>query len=117
MPDIRQEAIDRGLPLDIVLRVVELYEQVAHAPDLVGDSDVVADHWIETHTLGCRNAGGDPEDQWWEAHYEFYNQYLNDGQSIVLGDPELGVFVTITPQRMREPTPEKVSPARRRCSP
>lgn len=68
-------------------------------PEATGDSTVVDGYWIETHTLGCRNAADEPEETWWDGLYEFYDQYTNDGRSVVLGDPTDGKFVTITPQR------------------
>jgi hypothetical protein len=58
-----------------------------------------ADYWIETHTIGCRNAADDPEDEWWKRHYAIYDEYASDGISVILGDPSDGVFVTITPQK------------------
>jgi hypothetical protein len=73
---------------------------VNHHPERIGHATVVDGFWIETHTLGCRDAAdvvGD-ENQW-EDHYKIYDEYIHDGVSIVAGEPESGVFVTITPQR------------------
>ena len=33
-----------------------------------GDSVVVDSCWIESHTLGCRNASDEPRDTWEESH-------------------------------------------------
>lgn len=87
-----------ALPDDVLRRACELYDEVRGQPGKVGDSDVVDGHWIETHTLGCRREGGDPEDSLWDCHYEFYDRYAADGVSAVGGDPSDGVFVTVTPQ-------------------
>jgi len=68
-------------------------------PERVGDSDVVADWWIETHTLGCRNAADESGDAVWDTHFDIYDEYIADGTSCVFGDPSDGYFLTITPQR------------------
>jgi len=67
------------------------------SPYTIGDSIVIDNHFIETHTLGCRvEAGTGPEDIWNE-HYEIYDEYTNDGMSVVIGDPSEGIFITVTP--------------------
>lgn len=88
-----------GLPDAVVHRAEQMYADVKGKPHRVGDSDVVDGYWIETHTLGCRNEGGDSEENWWDEHWKFYDKYTHDGVSVVAGDPEEGTFVTITPQR------------------
>ena len=37
-------------------------------PLSLGDSSLVDGFIVETHTLGCRNHGGDFESEWWERH-------------------------------------------------
>lgn len=86
-----------GLPAAVAARAEELYGKAVRAPDLPGDSDFIDGFWIETHTLGCRNQGDDPESEWWSAHWAMYDEYAGDGMSIIGGDPSDGVFVTITP--------------------
>lgn len=54
---------------------------------------------LESHTLGCRDAAGDDASDFWDKHWEIYDDYTADGISFVIGDPGDGVFVTITPQR------------------
>ena len=65
----------------------------------LGDSQVVDGFWIETHTLGCRDAADEPQDQWADSHESIYQEYDQDGMSVIIGyapDP----FVTLTPQRV-----------------
>lgn len=95
-PYIEDAGVDAGLPLEVAHAAAVMYRKIKDPMD-VGDSGIVGGFWIETHTLGCRREGGDPEDKWWECHYEFYDSYANDGASVVLGNPEDGVFVTVTP--------------------
>ncbi len=68
-------------------------------PNVAGDSTIVDGYWIETHTLGCRNAADEEEKTWWDGLWEFYDRYTTDGISLVLGDPTDGKFVSITPQK------------------
>jgi len=85
------------LPAAVVAAVQALYDRVEGHPHRIGDTANVEDYVIETHTLGCRNAADDPEDTWYERHWEIYDEYSADGESILLGDPGDGIFVTITP--------------------
>lgn len=96
---VEQDALDAGIPPAAAAKAEELYRKVARNPNLCGDSTVVDGYWIETHTYGCRNAADDPEDEWADRHRTIYQEYRNDGVSTVLGDPDDGVFVTLTPQR------------------
>lgn len=66
-----------------------------------GTSNVVDGWWIEVHTLGCRNAADDPKEEWEERHWEIFNEYSDDGMSVVIGEPP-DPFVTMTPQRKQE---------------
>ena len=70
-------------------------------PQVSGTSTVVADCWVESHTLGCRNAADEEESSWWQGLWGFYDRYDADEVSVVLGDPTDGKFVTITPQNRR----------------
>jgi len=72
-------------------------------PQACGTSKVMDGFWIETHTIGCRNSADTPEENWWDEHYEIYDEYSKDGISTVIGDPGDGKFVTITPQRKTAP--------------
>jgi hypothetical protein len=53
----------KSLPSEVLQAAEPLYQKVAHNPMLCGDSQVAAGYWIETHTLGCRNAADEPENQ------------------------------------------------------
>jgi len=67
---------------------------------LCGTSRVVAGWWVESHTLGCRNAADEPEEEWLSSHWAIFDEYTGDGMSVVLGSPDDGdPFVTLTPQR------------------
>jgi hypothetical protein len=87
---------DESLPLNVLLAAKGMLAD--SKADLPGGSTVVAGYWIETHTLGCRNAADEEESTWWHGLWEFYDRYDTDGVSVVLGDPTDGKFVTITPQ-------------------
>jgi hypothetical protein len=87
--DVPEAAMHRG---------IEMLEAVNN-PMLVGDSDVVEGWWIETHTLGCRNAADEPEENWWDSHWAIFDEYEADPRSVTVGDPASGKFVTFTPQK------------------
>jgi len=70
-------------------------------PDLCGDSKIVDGFWLETHTLGCRNAADEHPDTWWDTHLKIAGEYSRDGISTLLGDPESGKFATLTPTSRR----------------
>jgi hypothetical protein len=65
---------------------------------LCGDSRVVEGYWVETHTLGCRNAADEPEEQWEESHARIREEYEADGVSTIVYDEDSSNFATITPQ-------------------
>jgi len=83
--------------------IIAVAQQMLDAvkPEQAGDSKVVDGYWIETHTLGCRNAADEAEETWWDGLFEFYDEYSKDGISTVLGDPGDGKFATVTPQRKK----------------
>jgi len=55
------------------------------------------DGWsIETHTLGCRYEAGTPQESWWDEHYEIFDEYEDDKNSYVMGDPTDGIFITFS---------------------
>ena len=63
-------------------------------PLSVGDTDVVEGWHIETHTIGCRNAADELEEDWWDSHWAIYEEYAADGRIVVDGDPTDGIFIT-----------------------
>lgn len=87
------------IPENTKKRAIELYLKVEGKPQLCGDSDVVDNFWIETHTLGCRNAADCPEEDWIDEHFDIYNEYNSDKISMLAGAPEDGIFISITPQK------------------
>jgi len=105
-------AAETGQPPEAVLRFAEGKRQGV-ASHQCGNTWVIDDNgnkieasnptapkagwWVETHTIGCRNAADEPEEEWWNSHFSIYEEYSNDGRSTVLGDPDEGRFVTITP--------------------
>lgn len=87
------------VPPAAMQRGKEMLEAVANTM-LVGDTDVVDGWFIETHTLGCRNAADEPEDRWLDSHWSIYDEYMSDPRSVVVGDPSDGrAFVTFMPTR------------------
>lgn len=86
-------------PQAALRRADELLANLSANPELVGDTDVVAGWWIETHTLGCRDAADQTGDEAWETHYAIYEEHMADGCSAVFGHPDDGRFVTLTPTR------------------
>ena len=66
------------------------------AAQACGTTRVIDNWFVETHTLGCRNAADTAEEDWWDEHYRIYEDYKKDAVSLVLGDPSDGRFVTIT---------------------
>jgi hypothetical protein len=103
------------LPEDVQAAGRNLLERVAHNPNLIGDSTVVRHIWIETHTLGCRNAADTADEDQVDEHLAIHAEYLNDGVSLVVGDPESGVFLTYTPQT--DFTLSDLAPARPAAAP
>ncbi len=65
-------------------------------PLLVGDTLQIEGWWLETHTLGCRNAADEHKDDWWSSHWAIFDEYEADPQSVTMGDPGDGKFVTFT---------------------
>jgi hypothetical protein len=66
---------------------------------LCGESGVVMGWWIESHTLGCRNAADEAEESWGASHWKILSEYENDGVSRIMADEASGAFVTMTPTR------------------
>jgi len=92
---------DSSLPTPATepLAVAECLLAEISDPLQLGTSRAVAGWWVETHTIGCRNHADDPEAEWWERHWAIYDEYAQDGQSTILGDPADGRFATLTPLR------------------
>lgn len=63
---------------------------------LLGDTDFVDGWLLETHTIGCRNAADTAEENWWDEHWQIYEEMRDDPQTVVLGDPADGIFATAT---------------------
>lgn len=83
-----------AVPEAVKRRGVEMLESIGD-PLLVGDSCEVEGWWIETHTLGCRNAADEPEQDWWISHWAIFDEYEADHRSATMGDPGDGKFVTL----------------------
>lgn len=92
------EALKDVLPDEVIEYGRKLYDKVSGKTMLCGDSKVVAGWFIETHTLGCRNAADEPEHEWEESHRRIMDEYSSDGVSFVVV-PEENVFITFTPTR------------------
>ena len=98
MSTIIEEISSLSFSADIIQRTIELYQDIEGKPLKCGNTDVVDNYWIETHTLGCREAADRPEDEWMDEHLNIFEEYMNDGVSTVVGCPYDGIFITITPQ-------------------
>ena len=92
------EALKNILPDEVIEYGQVLYRKVAGKTMLCGDSKVVAGWFIETHTLGCRNAADEPEEAWETSHRRILDEYSSDGMSFVVV-PEENIFITFTPTR------------------
>ena len=93
------QLMSEAITVPVIRMAKKMLADVSENPMRCGTSTVVDGYWIETHTLGCRNAADEPENQWWDSHGKIYDEYRNDGISVVMGDPSDGAFVTVTPQR------------------
>lgn len=95
---INWEELRETIPNSVYLKAKKMYTDVEGNPNLVGDSDVVQGWWIETHTLGCRNAANEPEENWIDSHFEIFDEYSKDNISYVVPAEDF-IFVTLTPQK------------------
>lgn len=102
---LREQLLQEGRSESLAHVAYDLWRKVEGHPQRCGDSEVVDGHWLETHTLGCRNSADEPEAGWWDSHYAILDQYRTDGMSLILGDPTDGIFLTITPQRIVDSLP------------
>lgn len=88
-----------NVPSEAVTRALELFEVARRNMMLCGDSDVVAGWWVESHTLGCRKAADEPEEDWWSSHWAILEEYERTEFARIMFDEDTGAFVTMTPQR------------------
>lgn len=89
------------VPRAALAKAQEMLDALHGNTQLCGDSEVVDGWWVETHTLGCRNAADEPEEQWQESHDRLLDEYRGDGVSHVIMD-DSGIFATVTPQRPKQ---------------
>ena len=89
------------VPPRTVERAEELLGIIRNNMLICGDSMVVQEWWIESHSLGCRREADEPEEAWWPSHWSILEEYARDGKSRILFDEDSGAFVTMTPQRKR----------------
>jgi hypothetical protein len=88
------------VPPEARVRGAEMLAAVEGRPMLLGDTDSAGSWYIETHTLGCRNAADEPEGEWLDSHWRIFDEYSADPDSVVVGDPEDGAsFLTFTRTR------------------
>lgn len=90
------------IPQAVLEAATALLEEARRDTLLCGTSFVVEGWWIESHTLGCRNAADEPEEDWWSSHWEILDRYERNGYSRILFDEDSGVFVTTQPQKRRK---------------
>ena len=92
------EELRETVPNSVYLKAKKMYANVEGKPNIVGDSEVVEGWWIETHTLGCRNAADESEENWVDSHWKIFDEYTKDGMSYVVPAEDF-IFVTLTPQK------------------
>lgn len=90
------------LPIMTQATALKLLREAERNVNACGDSGVAVGYWVESHTIGCREAADDAH--LWETHWEFWDKYSQDGVSILIGDPAKGAFVSITPQKNQKAT-------------
>jgi hypothetical protein len=94
---IQEDLAASGLPQRVIEAAQNFYAKVAHNTLLVGDSTCVSGYWIETHTLGCRNAADEAEAEWQASHENIFSEYKQDNACLVFGEPwDGGIFLTIS---------------------
>lgn len=81
------------VPAAVRQRGKEMLDSLA-SPLSVGDTDFVEGWHIETHTLGCRHAADEAEEDWQDSHWAIFDEYAADPHAVVEGDPADGVFIT-----------------------
>ena len=112
------------VPPDTVTRGRQLLQDASRNMMLCGESGIVMGWWVESHTLGCRNAADEDRESWWTSHWKIFDEYENDGISKIMADEATGAFVTMTPtkgstsmgaarQRRVKPTKMKLAAAQR----
>lgn len=95
-----RRAEPRDVPQGARARGAEMLAAVEGRPASLGDTDSVGGWHIETHTLGCRNAADEPEEDWLDSHWRIHDEYAGDPDSVVVGDPDGGAaFLTFTRTR------------------
>lgn len=85
------------LPPDTQRIAKRLLAEARDNPALCGVTGMSMGYWVESHTIGCRNEAGDED--LWGSHWAVWDEYANDGKSVLIGDPADGVFVSITPTK------------------
>lgn len=90
------------LPIMTQATAWRLLREAERDVNACGDSGLSIGYWVESHTIGCRDEGGDIDRQ--AAHWELWHKYSQDGASILIGDPGTGAFVSITPQKSHKAT-------------
>lgn len=87
------------VPPDAVTRARQLLQDASRNMMLCGESGIAMGWWVESHTLGCRNAADEAEENWWASHWKILGEYENDGISRIMADEASGAFVTMTPTK------------------
>lgn len=88
-----------SVPPEAVTRARQLLQDASRNMMLCGESGVAMGWWVESHTLGCRNAADEAQENWWASHWKIFDEYEHDGISRIMADEASGAFVTMTPQK------------------
>lgn len=86
----------QDLPLEIRQRAEELLDV---NPEAIGATEQLGPYFLESHTIGCRNAADTHPDDWWDEHFQIHDEYAADPNTQIVGDPSDGKFVTVTKAR------------------
>jgi hypothetical protein len=94
-----------GYSDEVIEAAAALFEKVEGHPNRIGDVVVAGEYWMETHTLGCRRAANEPDDTVHNAHWAIGDEFKGKEKEgdRVYGDPEDGIFLTVSPQLTAAP--------------
>jgi hypothetical protein len=85
-----------SVPHQTVTRARHLLQDASRDMLRCGESGIVMGWWVESYTLGCRDAANEPK------HLEILKEHERDGFSRIMFDEGSGAFVTMHPQRRRK---------------
>lgn len=85
-----------GVPPDVTTQARRILRKALADPNECGERGYALGWLLEAHTVGCVS-DAIPNDQKLDILYAAYLQHVNDGASVVMGDPGEGAFVSARP--------------------